>query len=112
MADFYRWIIKCHPEVNVSEFFTSDKKDVWTMVAHSFPEAHFATFPPELPEICIKAGSRLDDTIMDPFCGAGTTGLVAQRDQRNFIGIELNPEYCEMARKRIKADQPLFSEVV
>jgi len=66
-----------------------------------FRGAHFATFPPKLIEPCVLAGSRKGGTILDPFFGAGTTGLVAMRLGREFIGIELSPAYCEMARKRI-----------
>ena len=70
---------------------------------------HFATFPPEIPEICIKAGSKIGDTILDPFSGAGTTGYVAERLGRKYIGIELNPAYAEMGAKRIEAARmPLF----
>lgn len=70
---------------------------------------HFAVFPPEIPEICIKAGSKPGDTILDPFSGAGTTGYVAERLGRKYIGIELNPAYCEMGEKRIDAVKlPLF----
>lgn len=72
---------------------------------------HFATFPPALIEPCILAGSRPGDTIIDPFGGAGTTGLVADRLQRNAILVELNPEYAEMARRRLYRDAPLFAEV-
>lgn len=70
-----------------------------------------ATFPPKLIEPCILAGSRKGDTVMDPFAGAGTSGLVAGRFGRNFIGIELNPAYAEMARKRIYDDAPMFADV-
>lgn len=59
------------------------------------------TFPPDLIEPCIKAGCPKGGTVLDPFFGAGTTGLVAMRLGREFIGIELNPNYCGMARKRI-----------
>ncbi len=90
---------------------TRNKRSVWTIVSQPFPEAHFATFPPELPEICIKAGCPAGGTVLDPFGGAGTTGLVADRLQRNAILIELNPVYAEMARKRIYGDAPLFAEV-
>ena len=90
---------------------TRNLRDVWTIATHSFPGAHFATFPPKLVEPCIKAGCPQDGTVLDPFCGAGTTGLVAARLGRDFIGIELNPEYAAMARKRIKGDMPLFTEV-
>lgn len=88
-----------------------NKRSVWTMATHSFAEAHFATFPPELPEICIKAGCPEGGVVLDPFFGAGTTGLVADRLQRDCIGIELNPAYAAIARKRIQDESPLFAEV-
>jgi DNA modification methylase len=86
-------------------------RTVWTIPTHPFPEAHFATFPPKLVEPCIKAGSRVGDTVLDPFLGSGTTALVADRLGRDAIGIELNPTYAEMARKRIAGDCPMFAEV-
>jgi DNA modification methylase len=89
-----------------------NRRSVWTIATQPFSEAHFATFPPELPEICIKAGSRKRDTILDPFGGAGTTGLVADRLHRDAILIELNPTYADMAQRRIVADSPLFAKVV
>ena len=88
-----------------------NKRSVWTIATHSFSGAHFATFPPALVEPCILAGSRGGDTILDPFCGSGTTGLVALRLGRKFIGIELNPEYAAMAEQRIREDAPLVNEV-
>lgn len=90
---------------------TRNKRSVWSMSTQSFKDAHFATFPTELPETCIKAGCPLGGTVLDPFFGAGTTGLVADRLQRNCIGIELNPVYAEMARKRIQAESTLFAEI-
>jgi DNA modification methylase len=69
-----------------------------------FKGAHFAVFPPALVEPCIKAGSAIGNTVLDPFSGAGTTALVCQRLDREFIGIELNPEYIEMAENRIVED--------
>jgi DNA modification methylase len=78
-----------------------NRRSVWTITTKPFKEAHFATFPPEIPEICIKAGSKMGDTILDPFSGAGTTGNVAERLGRKYIGIELNPTYSEMGEKRI-----------
>jgi len=86
-----------------------NKRSVWTVSTKPFKGAHFATFPPELITPCILAGSREGDTVLDPFAGAGTTGLVASRNGRGFIGIELNPEYADMARKRIHDDAPLFA---
>jgi len=82
-----------------------NKRSVWQVPTYSFSEAHFATFPPELPEICIKAGCPVGGTVLDPFGGAGTTGLVADRLQRNAILIELNPEYAAMAERRICGDR-------
>lgn len=88
-----------------------NKRSVWEVATQPFSEAHFATFPPALIEPCILAGSRPGDTILDPFGGAGTTGLVADRLQRHAILVELNPQYAEMARRRICGDAPLFAEV-
>ena len=91
---------------------TRNKRSVWTVATRSFAGAHFATFPPDLIEPCILAGSKAGDTVLDPFGGAGTTGLVANRHGRNAILCELNPTYAEMAAKRIYDDNPMFTEVV
>lgn len=88
-----------------------NKRSVWEVAIYPLKEAHFATFPPKLIEPCILAGSREGDTVLDPFAGSGTTGVVANRHNRNFIGIELNPEYAEMARRRITNDAPMFNRV-
>jgi len=80
-------------------------RNVWAIATNPFPDAHFATFPPSLPERCIKAGCPAGGTVLDPFGGAGTTGLVAQRLNRNAVLIELNPEYAGMARRRIDLDR-------
>lgn len=79
-------------------------RNVWTVPTKPFRGAHFATFPPELIEPCIKAGSPVGGHVLDPFGGSGTTGLVAKRLQRQADLIELNPEYAELARARIAAD--------
>lgn len=89
----------------------ANARNWWVIATHAYPEAHFATFPPELAERCIKAGSRLGDTILDPFAGAGTTLLVADRLQRDAIGIELNAGYTEMAIERCRRDAPLFADL-
>jgi DNA modification methylase len=89
----------------------ANRRSVWTIATQPFSEAHFATFPPELPELCIKAGCPAGGTVLDPFGGAGTTGLVADRIGRNAILIELNPEYADMARKRIEGDAGMFAMV-
>lgn len=87
-----------------------NKRSVWTVTTQGYSDAHFATFPPKLIEPCILAGSAKDQTVLDPFGGAGTTGLVADRLGRNALLIELNPTYAEMARRRIQNDAPLFYE--
>ena len=86
-------------------------RSVWTITTKPYSGAHFATFPPELPMRCIKAGSKKGDTILDPFFGAGTTGLVAMKMGRDCIGVELNPDYAEIARKRIADEAGLFGSV-
>lgn len=88
-----------------------NKRSVWTVATEGFKDAHFATFPPKLIEPCILAGCPKGGTVLDPFGGAGTTGLVADRLQRDAILIELNPAYADMARHRIHGDAPLFAEV-
>ena len=84
---------------------TRNKRSVWEIPIDGYPDAHFATFPPALVEPCIKAGCPVGGTVLDPFGGAGTTGLVADRLQRNAILIELNPEYAAMAERRINGDR-------
>lgn len=88
-------------------------RTVWTIPSSPFPEAHYATFPPELPRRCILAGSNVGDVVLDPFCGSGTTGAVADGHQRRFVGIELDERSVEMARRRIlREGAPLFSSGV
>lgn len=77
-----------------------NKRSVWTVTTKPYKGAHFATFPPDLIEPCILAGSKPGDFVLDPFMGSGTTGFVAQRLARDFIGIELNPAYIELAKQR------------
>lgn len=87
-------------------------RNVWSVPVKPFSEEHFATFPPELIEPCIKAGCPEGGTVLDPFGGAGTTGLVADRLGRNAVLIELNPAYAEIARRRLEADGGMFAEVL
>jgi site-specific DNA-methyltransferase (cytosine-N4-specific) len=75
-------------------------RSVWTIPTYAYPEAHFATFPPDLVKPCVLAGSKVGDTILDPFAGSGTTLMVAQNFGRKSIGIELNEKYCRMILKR------------
>jgi site-specific DNA-methyltransferase (adenine-specific) len=88
-----------------------NKRSVWTVTTKPFKGAHFATFPPNLIEPCVKAGCPEGGTVLDPFGGSGTTGLVAQTWGRKFILCELNSEYAQMAQNRIAAERGLFSEV-
>lgn len=92
--------------LNISDIAYSkrNKRDVWAVATSPFPEAHFATFPPKLIEPCILAGSPREGLVLDPFAGAGTTGVVALRHRRRFVGIELNPQYIQMAEKRLLAE--------
>lgn len=80
-----------------------NRRSVWTIATRPYRGAHFATFPEELVRPCILAGSRPDDTVLDPFAGSGTTGEVAMQEGRDFIGIEINSNYCEMIRQRLDA---------
>jgi DNA modification methylase len=91
---------------------TRNKRSVWTVGTKPFPEAHFATYPPELIEPCILAGSPVGGTVLDPFFGAGTTGLVADRHGRHCVGIELNPDYVQIAEKRLRRDAGMFADIV
>jgi DNA modification methylase len=90
---------------------TRNKRSVWEVATQPFSGAHFATFPPALIEPCILAGCPKGGTVLDPFGGAGTTGLVADRHQRNAILIELNPEYAALAEDRLRGDGGMFSDV-
>jgi DNA modification methylase len=86
-----------------------NKRSVWSVTTRPFKGAHFATFPPALIEPCILAGSPRWGVVLDPFFGAGTTGLVAQRHDRKWIGCELNPEYAAIAQARIESESTLFT---
>jgi DNA modification methylase len=90
---------------------TRNARNVWSIATQPFSGAHFATMPPDLAERCIRAGTKPGDTVLDPFGGAGTTGLVADRLGRNATLIELNPAYRTLAADRITADAPLFAGV-
>lgn len=78
-----------------------NRRSVWTVSTKPFKGAHFATFPPDLIDPCVLAGCPVDGTVLDPFFGAGTTGLVAQKHGRNCVGIELNPDYIAIANERL-----------
>ena len=89
-----------------------NKRSVWTINTKPFKGAHFAVMPEALVEPCVLAGSRENDTVLDPFTGSGTVAVVAMRHGRNFIGTELNPDYAEIARERIESQGTLFAQVL
>lgn len=90
----------------------SNLRSVWWISPAQYREGHYAVMPNGLAEICIAAGCPRGGVVLDPFGGAGTTGVVADRMQRDAILIELNPEYAAMAERRITGDAPLFASVV
>lgn len=94
-----RWDQAFHP-------MGRNKRTVWDISLGKFREAHFAVFPPELVQTCLLAGSKPNDLIFDPFMGSGTVASVAKQNGRNFLGIELVPEYVEMALSRVSLVQP------
>lgn len=79
---------------------TRNKRTVWTVATKPFPGSHFATFPPDLVEPCLLAGSPKGGTVLDPFGGSGTVTMMAEKHGRNSVYIDLNPEYLEMAKER------------
>lgn len=91
------------------QYVVRNKRDVWDIPVQPTKEAHFATFPENLVKPCILAGSRVGGVVLDPFFGSGTTGRVAQMLNRNYIGIELNPEYIEIAKRRNDNIQMTFT---
>lgn len=78
-----------------------NRRSVWSVNTEPFRDAHFATFPPALIEPCILAGSNPGDYVLDPFFGSGTVGVVSGWHRRNFVGIELNPDYLSLAARRL-----------
>lgn len=102
-----RWDAMSHDEQTASAHL----RNVWTISTAAFSEAHFATFPPALVEPCIKAGCPLGGLVLDPFGGAGTVGLVADRLGRNALMFELNPEYAAIAKRRLEKDGGMFMNV-
>lgn len=90
---------------------TRNKRSVWTIGSQPFPDAHFAVMPEALAEPCVLAGSGWGATVLDPFAGSGTVGVVALKHGRSFLGIDLNLAYAAMARERIAGDAPLLNRV-
>tara|TARA_R100001510_G_C7619968_1_gene181105 strand:- start:230 stop:1159 length:930 start_codon:yes stop_codon:yes gene_type:complete len=92
----------------VGNMETKNKRNVWTITTKPCKEAHFATFPKDLIEPCIKAGCPEGGIVLDPFGGSGTTGIVAKQFNRTAILIELNPSYIKIAKKRIDKELGMF----
>ena len=84
-----------------NSYTTRNKRSVWTVPTKPYKGAHFATFPEKLIEPCMLAGCPIGGTVLDPFMGAGTVALVALKNKRQYIGIEINPEYIDLINKRI-----------
>ena len=82
-------------------YTTKNKRSVWSITNKPYKHAHFATFPPDLIEPCILAGSREGDIILDPFMGSGTTAMVSKQHNRHFIGCELHEEYGDLIQQRM-----------
>jgi len=89
-----RWDQAFHPKGR-------NRRTVWEIPLSKYRETHFAVFPEKLVELCILAGCPEKGVVLDPFIGSGTTALVAQRLGRQYLGIDINPKYCEMSRKRL-----------
>ena len=100
---FYDADAIAEPSIHASEIHTTrNKRSVWTIATQPFPEAHFATFPEEIPRTCILAGSMVGDVILDPFSGSARTGVAALSLGREYIGIERSAEYVRMSEKYLK----------
>jgi DNA modification methylase len=91
---------------------TRNKRSVWSVTTRPFAGAHFAVMPEALAEPCVLAGSAPGDTVLDPFSGAATVGVVATRNQRNYVGCELNPDYVAIAEKRLHDEGGMFVDLV
>ncbi|MGE0760103.1 MAG: site-specific DNA-methyltransferase, partial [Pirellulaceae bacterium] len=79
-----------------------NKRTVWSVPLSKFRDAHFAVFPEKLVETCVRATCPAGGVVLDPFLGSGTTAVVASRLGRSYLGIDIHPAYCEMARRRLK----------
>lgn len=83
------------------DLLTRNKRSVWQVSTKPYKGAHFATFPMDLIEPCILAGSRVNDVVFDPFMGSGTTAAVAKKLKRQYLGCELNPKYGHLQKERL-----------
>jgi len=97
---------------NIAEPTGRNRRTVWSIPTEPYPGAHFATFPPSLIEPCILAGSNPGDWVLDPFFGSGTVGTVCEQLHRKYVGIELNPEYVDLAIERIRTTERFLFPLV
>jgi site-specific DNA-methyltransferase (adenine-specific) len=97
---------------NIVEPTGRNRRTVWSIPTEPYPGAHFATFPPSLIEPCILAGSTPGDWVLDPFFGSGTVGTVCEQLHRKYVGIELNPEYVDLAIERIRTTERFLFPLV
>ncbi len=88
-----------------------NKRSVWAVSTQPYSGAHFAVYPAKLILPCVLAGSAPGDTVLDPFSGSGTTGEVALLNDRNYVGVELNPDYAKLSEKRITDAAGMFGTV-
>lgn len=95
--------------LTLNNYERRNKRSVWTVATTPLREAHFATFPEKLIVDCIKAGCPEGGVVLDPFFGSGTTGIVARKLDRNYIGCEINASYIKIARKREREELGLFA---
>lgn len=105
-SERYKFNQEAIKEKSLSSDIKKNKRTVWNINTEPFPEAHFAVFPRALVTPCILAGSEKGDVILDPFFGAGTTGLVSLELDRKCVGLEMSPEYLALSEKRLENFQP------
>ena len=102
----YHFDVEAIMEPNAAGDGLVRKRDVWTVQTKPYKEAHFAVFPEELIEPMVRSGCKPEGVVLDPFSGSGTTGIVALREGRKYVGLELNPEYMEIQRRRLGFPDP------
>lgn len=101
---FYDWEAIAEPAMDKKQR-AKNRRTVWNINTQPYPGSHFAVFPSSLARLCVLAGSEQGDRVLDPFLGSGTTGVVCNETGRQSIGIELKPEYAELARERLLKGQ-------
>lgn len=98
---FYDWEAVLEPALNPKQK-GKNRRTVWNINTEPYPGSHFAVYPRALARLCIKAGSKEGDRVLDPFFGSGTTGVVCKELGRDCVGIELKDDYAELARERLR----------